>query len=140
MRPLSFGDRDMTTPITEHEDPLRIPIVEEQVRIDKEIVETARVIVRSSVVSDDVIVRDQLRSVGVRVERIPVDRFVDTAPEPRTEPNRTIVFVTEEVIVKRLRVIEEVHLITDHKIEAFEEQTIVRRQEVEIERVDCAKL
>jgi hypothetical protein len=46
------------------------------------------------------------------VERIPVNRLVDTAPETRTEGDVTIIPIVEEVMVveKRLLLKEEIHI------------------------------
>lgn len=123
-----------------HEDALRVPIVEETLRIDKTQVETGRVIVTSAVHVDTVDVRDTLESRSVRVERVPIGHFIDAMPQIRTEPGRTIVPVVEEVMVKRLRLVEEVHLVTETNSEPFDQSVALRRLDVTVERTDPADM
>lgn len=115
---------------------IRLPIVEETLNVVKRRVETGRVRATSSVVSHAAAVREHLTTTSVRVERVPIDRFVDVAPLPRTEGLRTILSVTEEVLVKRIRVIEEVHLISEAHTDLHEEMVTLRRLDVTIERTD----
>ncbi len=113
---------------------VRLPEVEERLRIDKERVVTGRFVAASTVSKHDVTVNEPLETVTIRIERVPVGRFVDTAPVIRSEGDRTIVPVTEEVMVKRLRLVEEVHLIRERTIVPFEDEVTLRRLNVDIER------
>lgn len=115
---------------------IRVPIVEEALVVDKQLVEAARVRVTSTATGEEVSVREHLTSTSVRVERVPVDRLVDVAPLPRTEGPRTILSVTEEVLVRRIRVIEEVHLIRETRTDLHEQTVTLRRLNVEVERTD----
>ncbi|MBB5711801.1 DUF2382 domain-containing protein [Sphingomonas xinjiangensis] len=92
---------------------VRIPIVEERLRVEKQTVETGRVRVASHVVTHTQPIRGTLRAETVRVEHVPVGHLFDEVPPIRTEDDRTIVPVVEEVLVKRIRVIEEIHLIRE---------------------------
>lgn len=117
-----------------HDDALRIPLVEETLRVDKVAVETGRVTVSSAVRTDDVAVHEMLESRSVHVERVPIGDFVDAVPPIRTEPGRTVVSVVEEVMVKRLRLVEEVHLITEFRTEPFDQSVTLRRLDVTVGR------
>lgn len=113
---------------------IRIPVVEERLRVSKERVETGRVTVTSTVESQNVAILEQLVSTSISIERVPIDRLVDVAPDTRTEGNRMIVPVTEEVVVKRIRVIEEVHLIREDATSTFDQQVALRRMNVSVAR------
>ncbi len=114
----------------------RIPIVEERLTVGKETVETGRVRLSSSVASEDVRVEETLTRVQVSVERLPVDLLLEDAPAVRTEPGRTVVPVFEEVLVRRFRVTEEVHLISEESEELVEQEVTLRHTRVEAERWD----
>ncbi len=114
----------------------RIPLVEEEVRIDKREVERGRVRVRT--VTDEVeeMARATLDGEAVEVERVAVDRMVEVAPEIRTEGDVTIIPVVEEVLVveKRLVLKEELHVRRRRTTEDVEVPVTVRRQRAVVER------
>ena len=116
--------------------PIRIPLVEERLNVAKEIVETGRVVVSATISTDERVVEDTLSRTTVRVERVPVDRIVDTVPVVRTEGDRMITPVVEEIFVKRFRIIEEVHLITERSSEPFAQRVTLRRRDVDVQRSD----
>ena len=120
----------------EDDPPYRLPIVEETLNVEKRRVETGRIRATSSVTRHEAAVREHLTATSVRVERVPIDQFVDVVPLPRTEGPRIILSVTEEVLVKRIRVIEEVHLISEARTDLYEETVTLRRLDVAIERAD----
>lgn len=90
----------------------RIPIVEETVSIEKRLVETGRVQIRTFVDDEQVHVTDALKREIVDVERIAIGREVDVAPSVREEGEFLIVPIVEErlVIEKRLFLVEELRL------------------------------
>jgi stress response protein YsnF len=77
----------------------------------------------------------------VEVTRVPIDRMVETAPEIRTEGDVTILPVVEEVLVveKRLVLKEEVHIRRRVTTETAEVPVTLRKQRVEVERIDPDK-
>jgi stress response protein YsnF len=89
-----------------------IPVLEERAVIGTRAVESDRVLVRTRVETRDETVERLLRSDTVEVERVPVGRVVETAPEPREEDGVLIVPVIEEELVLRTRLVlrEEVHI------------------------------
>ncbi len=115
----------------------RIPLVEEEVRIDKREVERGRVRVRT--VTDEVeeMARATLDGEAVEVERVAVDRMVEVAPEIRTEGDVTIIPVVEEVLVveKRLVLKEELHIRRQTRTEEVEVPVELRKERVEVERI-----
>jgi uncharacterized protein (TIGR02271 family) len=116
-----------------------LPIVEEQLRVDKRRVETGRVRVRTVVDERLARVSEDLVHENVSIERVPVDREVAQPPEVREENGVLIVPVCEEVLVveKRLVVREELHIRKNREHERFEEAVRVRGMRVDVERVNA---
>lgn len=117
-----------------------IPIVEEHLRVGKREVEAGVVRARKVVRERQEAVDVPLARERVDVERVPVNRVVDKAPEVRVEGDVTIIPVLEEVLVveKRLMLREEVRL-TKRREESHERQTVtLRREEVEVTRDETA--
>lgn len=75
----------------------------------------------------------------IEVERVPVGMHVDTMPEVRHEGDLLIVPVVREVLVKRLLVVEEVHLRRTRQTERFEQPVLLRSTEAIVERQDLTK-
>ena len=113
----------------------RIPIIEEQAHIAKRLT-TERVRVRTSPVSEEVVVRDAVQSETVEVTRVPIGREVAETPLTRTEGDVTIIPVLEErlVVEKRLVLVEEVHVRRTTRTEQIELPTTLRRTRVDVER------
>lgn len=115
-------------------DEARIPMAEERLTVDRRTVETGRVQLRNRVEEEERRVRETLLHEKVRVERLPADVLLDEPPQLRQKDDRLVVPVFEEVIVRRYRLMEEVHLITERSEEPFDETVTLRRNRVEIER------
>jgi stress response protein YsnF len=67
----------------------------------------------------------------VKVERVPINAFVAdgaTLPGVRYEGDTMIIPVVREVVVKRMLVVEELH-VTKHEVPTQESHTVVLRQE-----------
>ncbi len=114
-----------------------IPVIAEDLTVDKRVVETGRVrlskVVRAEEQTFDVPVMQE----DVSVERVRVDRVVDAAPEVRQEGDTLIIPLVEEVVVveKRLMVREEVR-VTRRRREVQEPHSVTLRQEdVKVERL-----
>ncbi len=116
----------------------RIPVGRERVVLGKREVErvTAQVGLRTH--SDDVTISEPLRAERIEVERVPVDRYVETPPLVRTEGDVTIVPVVEEVLVveTRLVLVEEIHIRRVAQRERVEQSVTLRRQHAVVERLD----
>ncbi len=115
-----------------------IPVLEEQIHVEKRQVETGRVRIIKRVHERDEEVDVPLIHEEVHVERVPINEFVDEAPEIRREGATLIMPVMEEVLVveKRLRLKEEVH-ITGREFETTKTaRTTLREEEISIERED----
>jgi uncharacterized protein (TIGR02271 family) len=114
-----------------------IPVIQERAVVKKRVVETGRVRIRKQVREyeehlDIPHVREE-----VRVDRVPVDRVIESAPEVRTEGEVTIIPLVEEryVLEKRLVLVEELHVRRERHETHRPEVVKVLKEEVEVERL-----
>ncbi len=107
-----------------------IPVIEEQIRIEKRIVETGRVLIEKHVSERQETVTVPLQHDEVNVDRILVNRYVDSPPAIRYEGDTMIIPVLEEVVVieKRLMLVEELH-VTKRQVQTQETQQVTLRTE-----------
>jgi uncharacterized protein (TIGR02271 family) len=114
-----------------------IPIVEEEVRVDKREVVTGRVRIRTIVETLEETARASLDGETVEVQRVPIDRVVDVAPQVRNEGDVTVIPVVEEVVVveKRLVLKEELHVRRLRTTESVEIPVTLRKQRAIVERL-----
>lgn len=117
-----------------------IPIVEEQLDVTKQVVETGQVRLVKTVEEHSQLVSTPLTRDEFAIERIPIEQYVQEAPSVRVEGETTIYPVLREVVVveKRLLLVEEIH-VTKRQIETVDEQTVnLRREVVTVERSSLA--
>jgi len=109
---------------------LVVPVVVEEVDVQKRRWETGGVRVHLAVKEREETVDEPLIRQEVQVDRVPINRPIDRPPAPREEGNVTIIPVVEEVLVveKRLMLKEEVR-ITRRQFEAHEPQKVILRSE-----------
>jgi uncharacterized protein (TIGR02271 family) len=115
-----------------------VPVIEEELRVGKRVVETGRVRVTKTVHEREEVVDEPLMREEYDVERVPIDEFVDGPVGPRHEGETLIVPVLEEVLVveKRLVVREELR-ITRRRTEERETRRVkLLSEEVSVERAD----
>jgi uncharacterized protein (TIGR02271 family) len=118
-----------------------IPVIEEQLDIQKRIVDTGKGVRLHKAISE----REETIDVPVRretcdIQTIPINQILDegVTPAPRVEGNTTVIPVVEEVIVlqKRLRLKEEIR-ITRRVEEESETHTVTLKSErVTVEHFD----
>ena len=116
---------------------LVIPVIQEQISVGKEIIETGKVRISKRISEREEIVDVPLFREEVRVERVPVNLFVETMPEVRRDGDTMIIPVVEEQIVvqKKLLLVEELR-VRKELVEHHQPQSVnVRKEEVEIKRV-----
>ncbi len=114
-----------------------IPIVEEDLRVEKRNVATGRVRVRTVVDTIEEVARADLDEERVEVTRVPVGKEVDVAPSVRTEGDVTILPILEEVLVveKRLVLKEELHIRRHLARENVEVPVTLRKERAVVERL-----
>ncbi len=114
----------------------KIPVIEEKVSIGKEVKETGKVRLTKKVHEEEQLVDIPGIQEEVDVERIAINKYVDSPPPPvRHEGDTTVISVLREVTVveKRLELVEEVR-ITKRQVKTENAQTVtLRREEVNVE-------
>jgi stress response protein YsnF len=116
----------------------RIPVVEETAVVDKLQKVTGIVRARVETHEETVTVDEPLLTEQVSIERVRMDRWIDHPVSVRQEGDTTIIPVVEEVLEKRLKLVEEVR-VTKQQITRHEPQAItLRQQNVAIERLPGA--
>jgi uncharacterized protein (TIGR02271 family) len=114
-----------------------IPLLEEELRVDKRDTTTGKVRVRSVVDTLDEVARATLKEERVEVRRVPVGTEIKEVPSVRTEGELVIVPVVEEVLIieKRLVLKEELHIRRRVTQETVEVPVTLRKQRAVVERV-----
>lgn len=116
-----------------------IPIIEEQLRVDTKVVESGQVNIRKIVHEEDVTVNLPTITEEIDLERVAINEYVETTPPPvRYEGDKMIIPVLREVsvVVKRLMLVEELH-VTKRKVETQTSQQVkLRKEELNVKRAD----
>ena len=117
---------------------VRLPLVQEQVRVGKRRRATGKVRVRTVVDETKEIASGTLQEEHAEVTRIPVNRPVSEVPGVRTADDVTIVPVLEEVLVieKQLILKEELHIRRRVTTEKVQLPVSLKKQRAIIERVE----
>jgi len=120
--------------------PVVIPVIQEQLTVDKEVVETGKVIIHKRVVEEEQTLNIPLLHESYEVEHVPVNKMVDAPPPVRYEGDTVIIPVVHEVLIveKRFEVIEEVHVIKKKTATPHTQQVTLQKDEVEIERISSS--
>lgn len=117
--------------------PAVMPVIQEQATVNKRVVETGKVRISKHVREYEEIVDVPHVHEEVKVERVPVDKVVESAPEVRTEGDTTIIPVVEEryVMEKKLVLVEELH-VRKERTETHKPQKVkVLKEEIEVKRI-----
>jgi uncharacterized protein (TIGR02271 family) len=125
-------------PQSNPEEPLVIPVIVEELDVQKRQVETGKVRITKVVHEQEALVDEPSWHEEVTVTRVPVQRVVDGPIPVRHENDTMIVSIMEEVLVveKRLLLKEELH-IRKQRVETHEPQHItLRSEEALIERLN----
>ena len=121
----------------EQDDTLVIPVVHETAEVHKEVVESATVRVHKNVTEVEKRLEVPLVRENYEIKRVPIDEFIEEHPPIREEGNSIVIPVVEEVLVvqKKLKLVEEVHLIKRQITETHKETITLKQEEVKVERV-----
>lgn len=120
---------------------MRFPVVEEQLQVEKRLVDTGRgVRLRKTVAERERVLDEPLRRDELLVEHVPVGQIVpeEAPPQARYEGDTLVVPVLEEVLlVQKQLVLKEEVRITRRQQQVREPQSVVLRSEqVAVERFD----
>ena len=123
------------------QDPLRVPVIAEELAIGTRVVDTGRgVRIHKTVVEQPVTIDERLARDEVEVRHVPVDRIVnpDEAPVNRYEGDTLIVPILEEVLVveRRVRIKEELHITRIRREDHHQEEIVLKAEQVRVERFD----
>ena len=122
------------------EEPMVVPVLVEELEVQKRPVETGKVLITKVVHERETIVDEPLWHDKVAITRVPIQRVVEGPVPVREENGRTIISVVEEVLVveKCWMLQEEIH-IHQQRIETHQPQRItLRSEEVQVERIPQA--
>lgn len=114
-----------------------IPIIQEEIVVDKYVVEKGKVRVSKRISQHEEIIDEPLFHEEVKIERVPINKIIDAAPPVRQEGDMMIIPVVEEQVFvqKRLVLVEELR-VRKQVIETHQPQTVtLLKEQVEIERV-----
>ena len=130
-------DNGGSVPNAEPDDKV-VPLLQEEMQIEKRQVSTGKVRIRTIVDFVDEIASATLSEEQVSVTRVPVGQVVTEVPAVRTENGITIIPVLEEVLVveKQLVLREELHIRRDVTTETVEVPVTLRRQRAVVERFE----
>lgn len=120
------------------ENGLIINLIKEEVHVSKKLIEKDTVRISKKVHETEETVSTSLNNEEVQVEKVAINKYVDTYPEVRYEGETMIVPVVKEVVVveKKLLLIEEVHIIR-RTVTVQDEQILpLRHEEIIVERIN----
>lgn len=115
-----------------------IPVIEEELRVQKRVVPGRAVRLEKRVERERVAIDELLTREEIEVERRPVGRVLDDDEEPlieRREDGLTVIPVVEERLVVRVeRVLtEEVHVRRSQKLRRVRDEVELRRERIDVE-------
>jgi uncharacterized protein (TIGR02271 family) len=115
-----------------------IPVIEEELKLGRETVETGRVRVRTEPQQRTERISEPLLKTEALIERVPRDEEVETVPPVRQEGDTIVVPVVEERLVKKLFLVEEVRLSRRASTEQIDREIKLRSQRVVVEREESS--
>lgn len=115
---------------------LVVPVIAEQIHVDRQRVETGRVRIHKTVTEREEVVDEPVYQEEVEVERVPINRPVDGPVPIRYEGDTMIVPLLEEVMVveKRLMLKEELHVRKRQFTGPRPQKVVLRSEQAEVER------
>jgi uncharacterized protein (TIGR02271 family) len=116
---------------------LVIPVVKEELEIQRRKLETGGVRVSTVVHEREEVVDQPLIKERVHVEHVPINRVVDGPVPIRHEGHTMVIPLLEEVLVveKRLMLKEEVHITKEQYEERQPQRVVLRSEEARVERL-----
>lgn len=117
---------------------LVVPVIEEEVEVYKRQVTTGRVRLTKNVSHHDEVIEEPLLHESVEVERVPVNKVLDSPAGVRFEGDTMIIPVMEEQVVveKRWLLKEEVRVTKQRTQMETSEHVTLREQQVSVERLE----
>jgi uncharacterized protein (TIGR02271 family) len=121
----------------EHTNKEVIPVVEEHIRVSTKIVETGKVNISKKVLTETYAADIPVLREEVIVEKKAINQYIDgEAPGMRLDGDTTIIPVIREVVVKRLLLVEEIHITKRRTEQTVPVSEVLRKEEITITRQD----
>lgn len=112
-----------------------IPVINEEARVTSEQVVTDRVRITKSVSDETVEVGVPYTQDNVLIERIAINEYVDEAPPAvRHEGDTMIVPVLQEVLVKKILLVEEIRITKTKQTDTESIEVTLRKEHVDVQR------
>jgi uncharacterized protein (TIGR02271 family) len=132
----SEANNDIHNESLPKEQPLVIPVIEETANVDKQVVVTGKIRLEKQVEEIQEVVNINLQHDEYTIRRVERNEYVDEeAPQVRYEGNALIIPVVKEVMVKRLLLVEEVHVIKDAVTTSEQVNIPLRKETVTVNRM-----
>ncbi len=121
-------------------EPAVFSVTQENVTVQKRLVESETLRLRKIVHNDVVRVEEPLTTEDVKIERVSLNREVDAPVPVRYEGDVMIVSVIEERLVTRKQLVltEEVRIRWQQNTRAVQQDVTLRREEILVERLNPA--
>lgn len=132
------GNQNINNPLENiSQQTIVLPIIKEEMVIDKHIVENAKVLISKKIINEEINTSIPVFREEVVIEKIQINAFVEgVAPVTRVEGEKTIIPILKEVYVKRLLLVEELHITKLKTTSNIDINETLRREEVIVERND----
>lgn len=119
---------------------LKIPVIREDVVVQKRAVEGGGVRVHKTVTEREQVVEQPTLHEDVEVERVAIGRVIEAAPEARQEGDTLVIPVVEEMLVveKRLVLREEIRITKRRTQQVEQARVVLREEQVQIEQINEA--
>jgi stress response protein YsnF len=115
-----------------------VPLVREEVAVGKRSGPTGKVQVRKIVRERVATIDEPVEREEIVVERVPIGRLVSEPIPPRQEGDTLVLAVIDEVIVKQLRLVEEVRITKRRRRDRRTTTMPLRYEEIVVDRTEPA--
>lgn len=128
-------DRALPPPAS-YDSEIVIPLLEEEVAVTKQVVETGRVAVTRVTHEQSELIAEPLATETVEISRVPIGRRVEQMPAVREEGDTVVIPVVEErlLVERQLFLKEEVRVRRVRTAGTHQENVILRHHEVTVKR------
>jgi uncharacterized protein (TIGR02271 family) len=112
-----------------------VPVINEEVQVTSEQVITDRIRVIKSVSDETVAVEAPYTQENVSVERTAINEYVDEAPPAvRHEGDTMIIPVLQEVLVKKILLVEEIRITKTRQTNTENIEVMLRKEHIDVQR------